>query len=130
MALDEPSAQLHLDIRDSIQTALKTCRPILHHLNADSSWFLQIPRPIPIGRVYYNILIDPWLSGGQSDLASWFSQQFHATESAVKNIAELEELARESEILADGLRLGYGRKTKSSIEDRELVSFIDAVAIR
>jgi len=36
--------------------------------------------------VYYNILIDPWLSGPQSDVASWFSQQWHAIEPAVKGI--------------------------------------------
>ena len=135
MALDEPSAQLYLNIRESIQSALATRRPILHHLNADTSWFLQIPRPESAlrngGRFYYNILIDPWLSGGQSDVASWFSQQFHATQSAVPDIAAVEELAREIEILARGLRLGAGRKTTTAdLEDYEGVNtLIDLCAI-
>ena len=133
MALDEPSAQLHLELRHSIQTALSTRRPLLHHLNADTSWLLQIPRPESAlrkgGRFYYNILIDPWLSGGQSDVASWFSQQFHATESAVKNIAELEELAREIEILASGIRLGVGRVSNGEDAEGLGETFIDAVTV-
>lgn len=73
MAFDEPSAQLQQDLRASIQAALSTGRPLLHHLNADTTWLLQLPRPQTAvkkgGRYYYNILIDPWLSGGQSDVA-------------------------------------------------------------
>ena len=133
--VDDASAQLHLDLRSDVQTALATRRPVLHHLNADTSWFLQIPRPPSAarngergGRFYYNILIDPWLFGGQSDVASWFSQQFHPTPSAVPTIAALEELARETEILANGLRLGVGRPT--NVEDAlETESLIDAVAV-
>lgn len=132
MALDEPSAQLYLDLRHDVQSALSSRRPILHHLNADTSWFLQIPRPQGVAddgrRFYFNILIDPWLTGAQSDVASWFSQQSHATKSAVQNIAELEELALEVEILATGPRLGSGRKT--NVEDNARIeTFIDAVAI-
>ncbi|KAI0624711.1 hypothetical protein TUN199_03301 [Pyrenophora tritici-repentis] len=89
--MDDPSAQLHLEIRDAVVRALATRRPILHHLNADTSWLLQIPRPANAvkhgSRIYYNVLIDPWFVGGQSDVAKWFSQQFHATESAVKSQA-------------------------------------------
>lgn len=135
MALDEPSAQLHLDIRESVQAALATRRPILHHLNADTTWFLQIPRPESAvrrgARFYYNILIDPWLRGGQSDLANWFSQQWHATPSAVGSIAELEELAREMEILAAGLRLGNGRKSNGAVEEDggRIETLVDAVAV-
>ena len=132
MALDEPSAQLELDIRHEVQSALSTRRPILHHLNADTSWFLQIPRPeaaVENGeRLFYNILIDPWLSGGQSDVASWFSQQFHATKSSVQSIFELEELAREVEILATGTRLGAGRGTNDE-DDGSLNTFIDCLAV-
>lgn len=129
MALDEPSAQLHLELRQSVQAALATRRPILHHLNADTSWFLQIPRPESAvrhgARFYYNILIDPWFSGGQSDVGSWFSQQFHATPSAVANIAELEELARENEILATGTRLDSDREPG----EKDFETLIDAVTI-
>ena len=133
MAFDEPSAQLQLELRASTQSALNTRRPLLHHLNADTSWLLQLPRPETAlkkgGRLYYNILIDPWLAGGQSDVASWFSQQFHASESAVKSIAEVEELARESEILTKGLRLGEGRVATGEDADGLEETFIDAIAI-
>lgn len=135
MALDEPSAQLYAELRSSVQQALASRRPILHHLNPDTSWLLQIPRPqnaVKRGaRFHYNILIDPWLRGGQSDVASWFSQQFHATDSAVQSVGELEELIREIEILSSELRLGAGRKTVVEL-DEELggdESLIDAVAV-
>jgi len=133
--MDEPSAQLQVDLRESVTDALKSRRPVLHHLNADSSWLLQIPRPITAvkrgGRYYFNILIDPWLSGPQSDLASWFSQQWHATESKVGSIAAVEELVRQTEILASGIRLGYGRKSNVDelLANGDIHSFIDVVAI-
>ncbi|KAI4684810.1 uncharacterized protein J4E88_004251 [Alternaria novae-zelandiae] len=131
--MDDPSSQLHLEIRDAVVRALATRRPILHHLNADSSWLLQIPRPANAvkhgSRVYYNVLIDPWFVGGQSDVAKWFSQQFHATESAVKSIAEVEELARQVEIMAGGLRLGRGRSKKRKVEEVDEESYVDCVAV-
>jgi hypothetical protein len=72
-------------------------------------------------------LIDPWFVGGQSDVAKWFSQQWHATESAVKSVAEVDELARQVEVLAGGIRMG---KRKMNIAaTAELETFIDAVAI-
>jgi hypothetical protein len=129
--MDAPSLQLNLEIRDAVVRALATRRPILHHLNADTSWLLQIPRPANAvkhgSRIYYNVLIDPWFVGGQSDVAKWFSQQWHATESAVKSVAEVDELARQVEVLAGGLRMG---KRKMNIAaTAELETFIDAVAI-
>ncbi|KAF2182547.1 hypothetical protein K469DRAFT_669530 [Zopfia rhizophila CBS 207.26] len=130
--MDAPSAQLHLEVRDAVVRALATRRPLLHHLNADTSWLLQIPRPASAvkhgSRVYYNILIDPWFVGGQSDVARWFSQQWHAIESAVMSVAEVEELARQIEILAGGLRLGKGR-TPNKDAGANVDTFIDAVAI-
>lgn len=133
--MDEPSAQLQLDLREAVTEALRTRRPVLHHLNADTSWLLQIPRPQAAtsrsGRHYYNVLIDPWLSGPQSDVASWFSKQWHATESKVASIAALEELLRSTEVLALGLRLGSGRKSNAEEiqENGEVQSYIDVVAI-
>jgi hypothetical protein len=132
--MDAPSAQLHLEIRDAVVRSLATRRPLLHHLNADTSWLLQIPRPASAikhgSRIYYNILIDPWFVGGQSDVARWFSQQFHATESAVKSVGEVEELARQVEILAGGLRAGtYGRQKGKEVKAGEGEGNIDAVAV-
>nr|OQO19754.1 hypothetical protein B0A51_11825 [Rachicladosporium sp. CCFEE 5018] len=101
-----PSAQLSHDLRLAMTTALSSRRPILHHLNADNSWLLQIPRPPSATRkgsqVYYNILIDPWFTGGQTDISWWFSLQFHAIPSAVQSIREVEELIWRNEALASG----------------------------
>ncbi|KAH7138478.1 hypothetical protein B0J11DRAFT_16361 [Dendryphion nanum] len=128
--MDAPSAQLHLEIRDSVVRALATRRPILHHLNADTSWLLQIPRPATAvkygGRIYYNILIDPWFVGGQSDVARWFSQQFHREESKVKSVQEVEEICRQIETLAGGVRLGKRKRAGTVPEETSLV---DVVAI-
>jgi hypothetical protein len=130
--MDAPSAQLHLEIRDAVVKALATRRPILHHLNADTSWLLQVPRPANAvkhgSRIYFNILIDPWFVGGQSDVAKWFSQQFHAIESAVKSVAEVDELARQVEILAGGIRLGKSRRSNVAAS-ADLETFVDAVAV-
>ena len=129
---DAPNAQIHGEIRDTMVRNLASRRPILHHLNADTSWLLQIPRPASAvkhgSRIYYNVLIDPWLQGGQSDVAAWFSQQWHATESAVKTIAEVDEVARQIEVMAGGLR-PRGKRASKVDAAAEGQTFIDAVAI-
>lgn len=135
MALDECSAQLHRELRQAVQDSLASRRPLLHHLNADTSWCLQLPRPESAirngARFYYNILIDPWLQGGQSDLASWFSQQWHATPSAVRSIAALENMLAEMEILASDITR-KSRKSKGTLAEgdgeRE-TRFLDCVSI-
>jgi hypothetical protein len=90
-------------------------RPLLTHLNADTSWLLSVPVPdngsyeqnnrdklkrepqvdgghkIDSGKKYVHILIDPWFRGSQSDVAKFFSQQWHSSESAVQTIADVEE---------------------------------------
>ncbi|GAB7366545.1 hypothetical protein MBLNU230_g8532t1 [Neophaeotheca triangularis] len=135
--MDEPSLQLHASINQSLRASLSTRRPVLHHLNADTSWLLQIPRPINAvkhgSRHFYNILIDPWLSGGQSDVAKWFSQQFHASESAVKSIKEVEELAWGIESLVEESQR-FNRNPRNGTEedddnDNHTNSPIDLVVI-
>ncbi|KAH7065599.1 hypothetical protein B0J12DRAFT_707033 [Macrophomina phaseolina] len=109
--MDPPSAQLHQEVREAVTRQLEHRRPLLHHLNADSSWLLQIPRP--------------------SDVARWFSQQWHRFESACKSIAEVEELAREVEILASSgsRRPGSRRPPNGDTGDDDKQTLIDAVAI-
>nr|OQO16094.1 hypothetical protein B0A51_16114 [Rachicladosporium sp. CCFEE 5018] len=120
-----PTAQLLHDLRLAMTTALSSRRPILHHLNADNSWLLQIPRPASAtrkgSRVYYNILIDPWFTGGQTDISWWFSLQFHAIPSAVQSIQEVEELIWRNEAVARGDGEGDGEQRGEAA--------IDAVAI-
>ncbi|KAI4129900.1 MAG: hypothetical protein LQ347_003585 [Umbilicaria vellea] len=93
--MDESALQLHRELYNSIQGVFDTRRPILTHLNADTTWLLQIPCPRNVvsrtGRSRFNILLDPWLRGPQSDVASWFSEQWHATESGVQTVSEVQD---------------------------------------
>jgi hypothetical protein len=112
--------ELPEELRASILASQGT-EPILHHLNADSSWLVQIPYPPHSpgseGRKFFNIVLDPWLSGPQSDVASWFSKQWHAIPPHYSSISAVEELCREVEaLLGDGEGKGEAR-------------WIDAVAI-
>ena len=65
--MDGPSLQLQGTLNSSIREALLAQRPILTHLNADTTWLLQLPYPNnaarPPGRSRFNIVLDPWLRG-------------------------------------------------------------------
>ncbi|KAK3179137.1 hypothetical protein K4F52_009383 [Lecanicillium sp. MT-2017a] len=103
-ALEAPTVQ----IRDATQWAALLHlrhRPLLVHLNGDSTWLIQLPRPAgeetstrdgtgtsqtSPPRSHFNILVDPWLNGPQSDVASWFSSQWHVVAPAVATIDDLQ----------------------------------------
>ena len=121
--------QLHHELQDSIARALQTGRPVLTHLNGDTSWLLQIPRfsdkGSPLGRPYFNILFDPWFTGPQSDVASWFSTQYHVVKSSVQSVEELEGNLQEVEDL-----ISYqSRKRLHKINAPSTGSYIDLVVI-
>lgn len=110
--MDSPLSQLPHDIRAATTTSIGLQRPLLHHLNADTSWLLQIPKPSASisnterrsrddGVNWYTILIDPWFEGSQVDVASWFSEQWHASKSSVSSIADVERRARHVRKLSD-----------------------------
>jgi hypothetical protein len=103
---EDPSSQLRASLLESITRSLSSRRPLLTHLNADTTWLLSIPypatHPSPRNRIFYHILIDPWLKGGQSDVAAFFSQQWHTTPSSVQTIAEVEDVIRRIEFAAKG----------------------------
>ncbi|KAI9837074.1 MAG: hypothetical protein M1819_000723 [Sarea resinae] len=131
--MSDPSKQLQDDLSASVIRALESKRPLLTHLNADTTWLLQIPYPAgsspSIHRRYFNVLIDPWLVGPQSDVARWFSQQWHSTDSSVKSIKEIEELVREVALLAEktSTKPQIRKRRKHSPADKQ--SLIDAVVI-
>lgn len=134
--MEQPSAVLPLCPGDLPAPSFPSHRPLLHHLNADTSWLLQIPRPAILskhtGRQWFNILIDPWLHGSQSDIAGWFSRQWHAEVPRVSSIAKVEELAREIEVVSRELRLGKENQPNLFEKDPDIETietFIDAVAI-
>ena len=110
--MDAPSTQLQGNLDESIRRALTSQRPVLTHLNADTSWLLQLPYPPnagrPRGRSRWNLILDPWfvviflqssatvskiditrLLGPQSDVARFFSTQWHTVEPCVKDMPEL-----------------------------------------
>ncbi|CCA75917.1 hypothetical protein PIIN_09913 [Serendipita indica DSM 11827] len=58
---------------------------ILKHLNEDTSWLIQFT----FNSTPFNILIDPWLKGPQTDYWKLFSTQWHAIPSCVEHISDL-----------------------------------------
>ncbi|KAL3425161.1 hypothetical protein PVAG01_04442 [Phlyctema vagabunda] len=120
MSTFEPSSeQLQRELRASTTRSLSSRRPILTHLNADTTWLLSVPYPSPSTKQYFHILIDPWLRGPQSDVAAFFSTQWHTIPSAVQSIAEIEEAIRDIEAVA------VGKQTASEKNDVG----IDAVVV-
>jgi hypothetical protein len=106
---------------------------IFHYLtgfsgNADSSWLLQLPFPQSTAstKCWYNILIDPWLSGPQTDYVSFFSTQWHAVPPALGSIREVEALCEEVERLSVST-VAPGDQDPNSNSNSS--SFIDAIVI-
>ncbi|KAJ9471015.1 hypothetical protein DIPPA_70147 [Diplonema papillatum] len=87
--------------------ALVSCpqRPVLVHVNADTTWLLQIPC-VHKGRTRYNVLFDPWLAGPQYDVASWFSIQWHVVAPVFQTISELNDALRGSEVRGERCSAG------------------------
>lgn len=98
---DSAHERLKRDLKTTIQNAHESSRPVLTHLNADTTWLISLPYPEgcsrPPARLRYNILIDPWLRGSQSDVASWFSSQTHVIRSSVQTIADIDAILAEIE---------------------------------
>ena len=134
VVMDALSLQLHETLKGSILRSLLSHRPILTHLNADTSWLLQLPYPLdmerPPGRSRWNVIFDPWFTGGQSDVAHWFSQQWHAVASSVQTMAELNDLLREIEEMVQQLNASIpGGGGYEHLDQGSKRSFIDAVIV-
>ena len=131
--MDGPSLQLQENLHFAIREAVLSHRPILTHLNADTSWLLQLPYPPDVprtrGRSRFNIILDPWFRGPQSDVARFFSTQWHLIESSVQTMAELEELLEEIEEIAQScdVQLMNSKHARSDQDPKK--SYIDAVVI-
>ncbi|RWA14301.1 hypothetical protein EKO27_g776 [Xylaria grammica] len=114
---------LHISDRAALSGAWSSPRPILTHINADTTWLLHLPYPEgvrrPPGRSRFNVLLDPWLQGPQSDGGRWFSIQWHVVAPSVQTIKELNELIGE-------LEKGVGPHESDAAEPD---SYIDVVAI-
>lgn len=118
-------AQLNISDKAALAKALRedasSSHAVLTHINADTTWLLHLPYPKgttpPSGRRRLNVLLDPWLSGPQSDGGSWFSVQWHVVPPSVSSIGELNMLLREVE------------RGVEKNEEEEEESFIDVVVI-
>lgn len=134
-AISPPASQCELphELDGSAAETFAAQRPILWHLNADTTWLLSLPypddAPRPPQRCRFNILIDPWLKGPQSDVAGWFSKQWHSVQSGVETVRELNEVLRRREqfgLLAMGDSLDeHSAEANSSISTSG--NYVDAV---
>ncbi|KAG8813890.1 hypothetical protein FRC19_002124 [Serendipita sp. 401] len=61
---------------------------VLKHLNEDTSWLVSFSYNDTTA-TSFNILIDPWLKGPQTDYWKLFSTQWHTTPSCVEHVADL-----------------------------------------
>ncbi|TGJ85848.1 hypothetical protein E0Z10_g2931 [Xylaria hypoxylon] len=118
---------LHISDRAALAAAWRSPYPILTHLNADTTWLLHIPYPEgvarPPGRSRFNVLLDPWLQGPQSDGGRWFSIQWHVVAPSVQTIKELNALLGE-------LENAIAPHEAGTVEQgAETDSYIDVVAI-
>ncbi|KAK7927354.1 hypothetical protein PG985_004352 [Apiospora marii] len=133
--MTDPGGKLTFNISDRAQlrSALQraTDEPVLIHLNADTTWLVSLPYPPTAaatstkpaaGRSRFNILLDPWLQGPQSDVASWFSTQWHLVAPSVQTIDELNLLLIEAE-------RGENAAGKDKTGGSKPASLIDVVAI-
>ncbi|KAH6659021.1 hypothetical protein BKA67DRAFT_529211 [Truncatella angustata] len=112
---------IHVSDRAKLRAALQaSAAPVLIHLNADTTWLLSLPYPPstarPPGRSRFNILLDPWLQGPQSDVASWFSTQWHLVAPCVQTIEELNSLLAEAERDATSTRREAENEPSASID--------------
>lgn len=131
--MSDPSSQLRSELESSIKDSLATRRPILCHLNADTTWLLSLPYPddaiAPPRRRRFNILIDPWLQGPHSDVAPWFSTRWHRIQSSVQTIQELNEIlcVNEENAISATDRSLRGSSEEFDMSAPALGSYIDAV---
>ena len=133
LVMESPTSQLFDTLSDSIERALKLRRPILTHLNADTTWLLQLPYPqdaLPITkRSRYNIILDPWFRGPQSDVAAWFSTQWHSIESCVQNVHELNERLRDVDRIEARNEIGRGQSKTCTAVENASEPYVDAIVV-
>ena len=80
-----------------------------------------------MGHSRFNILIDPWFRGDQVDFFPWFSQQWHAIQSSVQSIAELNSFLERIDRITKPKATYSNAKTNEETQGGN--AFIDAVLI-
>lgn len=122
-----------------IQIALRTHRPILTHLNGDTTWLLQLPYPPELESIsnqppttrrgWYNIIVDPWFQGPSSEIAPWFFRQWHVIESSVQTAQELNERFKEFDVADAQPQLDIENGNTLYGKGKMGRQFIDAIVI-
>lgn len=110
-----------VDVTSLLKNEAETQRPLIHHLNADTSWLIQVPRNDGHPRVYFNILVDAWLTTPQVEFSRIFHQQEHTIPSAFQTVAEIEAFIHEIELRACSLR-------GMDAQDKPATGYIDVAA--
>jgi len=89
-------------------------RPILTHLNADTSWLISFPRA-PItdekaesfskssSRSYYHVIVDPWLDGEIVLAYRWIMVLAHSVKASFSTMADVRGLVKEIEHAAGSM---------------------------
>ncbi|GAB7327476.1 hypothetical protein MBLNU13_g11355t1 [Cladosporium sp. NU13] len=109
------------DVTSLLRSKADTLRPLIHHLNADTGWLIQVPNKNAGSRVYFNVLVDAWLTGPQTEYSWIFHQQEHTIPSAFQTIAEVEAFVHEIEVRACALR-------GTDAQDKPSTGYIDVAA--
>jgi hypothetical protein len=114
-------AEGKVDVNLLLRTEADTHRPLIHHLNADTSWLVQLPRNDGHHRVYFNVLVDAWLTTPQVEYHRIFHQQEHTVPSSFQTISEVEVYVHEIEVRACSLR-------GMDAQDKPSTGYIDVAA--
>jgi hypothetical protein len=130
MAATSSSAKFSVSERQRWKDALASGRPVLVHLNADTTWLVQLPYPSSAKsttrRSHFNVLLDPWLQGTQSDYVSWFSTQWHVVAPVYETVHDLEKALAEVD---DGRATHEHQDWQPHDEAERQRSSIDAVVV-
>lgn len=73
--------------------------------------------------MFFNVILDPWLTENQIQFYQWFHDQSHTEKGAAKSIADVEEFCAETERLARQFR------SDAPLESAKPASYIDAVGL-
>lgn len=135
--MESPNLQVFTGMDNAkIQIALRTHRPILTHLNGDTTWLLQLPYPPELEYIsnrppttWYNIIIDPWLQGPSSEIAPWFFTQWHVIKSSVQTVQELNERFKNFDVADAQPPLDIEKGNTLCEKGKRGSQFIDAIVI-
>ncbi|KAJ0161664.1 hypothetical protein CTA2_5836 [Colletotrichum tanaceti] len=102
-------------------------RPILTCVNGDNTWLISIPRPPASGggKVFYHILLDPWLGGHTDSFSRWVLRMRLKQDAALGSIGAIEDWIRDTETACGGAKAA-GEEEERRWLDAVLVTHLNA----